>query len=199
MSSSRIDSDYNWIKSATEGPHSQRTNALAIALSLTGVSEEDNPLNSTWPIEPGPVVDYSLVHSLIKLAHPVLTDRDHDRFDSLTLARKQYYKAHFHFQHAYRGLADTQAYERILKEQRDELLMHGEQREGAGKELEAQRRINARELHGHLEEVKRSMRWRNSVTIKLSEAKKNFVDSDLDRLVFICRHLYLQHNRVSGT
>ncbi len=199
MSTTPIDTGYNWLKSATEGPHAHRTNSLAISLSLADELDENSPLNSAWLVEPGPDVDYSLVHSLVKLAHHVLREQDHERLEELNHTRQKYYQAHFHFQHAYRGLADTQAYERILEEQRKELLTHGEQKAGAWKELEVQKRRNTRELRHRLVEVKNLTRSRNSATMKLSAAKKSFVLYDLDRLVYICRHLYLQRKGVLGT
>ena len=182
----------------SEGPHSQRTNALALSLSLD-VAEKHNPLSHSWDIEPPPHIDYGLTHSLIKLSHHALTKHDLKRYDFLSTAREEYYKAHFRYQHAYRAVADAQAYEKILDVERDEIYAYGEQRESQWADSDRQKETNAQDLLRRLEEFKEEKRERNAVTLRLSQAKRVFVESDLGRLVYVCKHLHKQYKKQKGT
>ena len=180
--------DYNWLKTLTDGPNLQRTIATTIALSL----DPHNPNPYTRDIEPPPHIDYWLVHGLIRLSERVLTDLDKKRYDQLSAARRAYYAAHSRFHHAYHGLADTQAYERILDAERSEMYALGERREGQWAESERQKEGNARDLVRRLEEVRRAAELRRAMTGLLGREKRAFLERDGLRLAFLCRHAFGQ-------
>ncbi|KAI9874483.1 MAG: hypothetical protein M1830_009693 [Pleopsidium flavum] len=197
MSTNNHNPDYNWVKTMTSGPLTQRTNALAIAFSLT-LPAPKNPLTYTWDIEPAPHINYSLIHSLIKLAHHSLDKHDLKRYDYLTQARKYYYQAHFKFQQTYRGLADAQAYESILNAEKKEMVAYGEDKVGQWAEIEWQKQRNREDLRRSLEEVEAAKKVRDLVTMHLSKAKRAFVESDVNRLVYVCQHLHEQHKKLQA-
>ncbi len=197
MSTNHLNPDYNWLKTMTSGPLTQRTNALAIGLSLT-LAPPHNPLTYTWDIEPLPHLDYSLIHSLIKLAHHALDKHDLKRYDYLTQARRYYYQAHFKFQQAYRGLADAQAYERILNAEKKGLVAYGEEKGGQWGENERQKERNREDVRKRLEEVEAAKKVRDGVTLYLSKAKRAFLESDVYRLVYVCKHMHEQHKKHEG-
>lgn len=199
MSPSNLNSeDYNWVKAAMDGPHFQRTTAITIALSLD-VSEVHNPIMHGWDIEPPPHIDYWLVHSMIRLSERALTDLDRKRYDHLSAARKAYYAAHCRFQHAYHGLTDVQAYERILDVERSEICAFGERSEGQWADSERQKEMNATDLVRRLEEVKKAAEVRKAMTLFLSREKRAFLERDGRRLAFLCRHAHGQWNANAST
>lgn len=199
MSHSNLNSeDYNWVKAALDGPYFQRTTAITIALSLD-TSAQRNPLTHTWDIEPPPHIDYWLVHSMIRLSDRALTDLDKKRYDQLSAARKAYYAAHCRFQHAYHGLVDAQAYDRILNAECSEMCAFGERRQGQWADSEREKELNAKDLVRRLEQVQKAAELRKAVTAFLSREKRAFLERDVHRLAFLCRHAHGQWNVNAAT
>jgi len=184
--------DYNWVKAAMDGPHLQRTTAITIALASS--LDHPRPIPPTGGVEPPPQIDYWLVHSMIRLSERALTDLDRERYDRLSAARKAYYTAHGRFQHAYHGLADAQAFECILYAERSDICAYGEQAEGQWAESERQKALNAWELVRCWQEVRVAMEVRRVMTLQLSREKRAFLERDVRRLAFLCRHAHRQWN-----
>ena len=189
---------HNWLKALTDGPNFQRTTAITIALTLD-VSKGPNPVKRTWDIEPPPHIDYWQVHDLIRLAERALTDADKKRYNRLSAARRAYYLAHCCFQHAYHGLADARAYEKMLDAERRDMGTCGERREGQWAESERQKERNAKDLLARLDEVKKMAEVRKAATLLLSREKRAFLDRDVHRLAFLCKHAHGQYNLNAST
>lgn len=190
---------YNWLKALTDGPNFERTTAVTITLSLSTSTSTSNAPHPTPDIEPPPQLDYGLLHNLIHLSPQALTAADKTRYTDLTAARKAYYHAHARFTHAWHGLADAQAYERILDAERREIGAAGERRAGQWADCERLKEMNARDLVARLGEVRRAVEVRAALTRVLGREKRAFVERDGSRLAFLCRHAYGRWRAGVGT
>ncbi len=195
--SDNTNAEYNWLKALTDGPYAHRTNSLALLLTLDITDPQTLTLMTMkiWEVEPPPHIDYLLVQSLAKLAHGALLPADLARLSNLTLSRKYYFRAHLKYQGAYRALADVRAYGEMLDAEKKEMEAFGEERVGQWVENERQTVVNEGELKKWVENMKNAEKVRDMMTVELGRVKRGFVDSEVHRLVYVCRHLHKRHQK----
>ena len=160
-----------------------------------GLSRDDEDAGE----EPGPPIDYHILHILIEMCRSKLTKQDLKNIDVLIHCRRQFYRTREDHAYFSRGMCDAYAYQTILIQERENILKTGRDELAVEKVKQNHKKYmrNSRDMSLQRKKVEAYKKRSDVAGEILSRVKEQILKSETPRLVWAAQKLY-EHALAKG-
>ncbi|KAL8958458.1 MAG: hypothetical protein Q9183_005832, partial [Haloplaca sp. 2 TL-2023] len=153
-----------------------------------GLSQDDEDAGE----EPGPPIDYHVLHILIQMCRSKLTKQDFKNIDVLIYCRRQFHRTREDHAFYSRGINDALAYQTILVQERENILKAGRDRAALEKVKQNHKKFmrNRQEMSLQRKKVAAYKKRSDAAGAVLRSVKEQILKSETPRMVWAAQKLY---------